>query len=268
MKSKVLALHLLAFAFLGAGRIHAQSSPAAGHPASASPATTKNISVASDPAAEERAANSERDILLEQSDGTGNQGKSSAGSASLLTVVFVLLLLSGGLYIAILFVRRSRPGLATAESPIKVLASAPLGPGRGIHAVSCGSKVWLVAATEYSISLVDTVDDPDVVRELFRHAESSPPAPVGFPSPRRVRPLGFLRTGFLQPGTRGFGAGFEDFLASLGSVARGRRDGAARGDSSPGSSAPRVPGASDAEAGDYIAGQRRRLDKYRKGDEL
>jgi hypothetical protein len=231
LKSRLLALHLLAFALLGAAGLHAQSPRVAATAAELPAAKNLPGSPASCSLASER--NPERESVLDQREGSANPERKPSSAASLFVVAFLLLLLAAGLYAAILALRRSASRPAPEESPLRVLACATLGPGRAVHAVGCGSKVWLVASSEYSVGLVDTVEDPELIRELFRHADSLPPAQAGFSYPRR------------------YGPSLERMLSSLGSGFR------------PKGKSAETPGGT----GDYLAGQRKRLDKYRKGEE-
>ncbi len=192
----------------------------------------------------------EKTILLDGA-GAGNPAKqgSAPGSSSLLRIVIVLFFLAGGVYLAIVLVRKSSPRADEGDSPIKVAASAALGPGKAVYAVCLGSKAWLVATSESSVSLIDTLDDPELVQDLLRRAKSAPPIRGRASSGSFSHSLGLSLRRLLSasgPGRKGAGA-----------VAGKPRD-AGRGVGS-GSS-----GAGDAARGILFA-QRGRLDKYRKG---
>lgn len=71
-------------------------------------------------------------------------------------------------------------GLAPAGRPeraIRVLESASLGQGRGVHLIAVGGRCLLVGATLQSISLLsDVTDDPEVRKLLDQGSDATAPS--------------------------------------------------------------------------------------------
>ena len=175
----------------------------------------------------------ERGMVLGEGSANREPGESGgSGIVSALRATLVLALLAGGVWIAVVLVRKAspRPDRQDSDSAIRIAASATLGPGKAIHAVCLGSKAWLVGSSENSITLIDRIEDPALIQELVARAETA-----GNQVALRRSPA----------------ARFGDFLAASLS---GR-----------GISVTKPGRSGVGEMGGFLASQRERLRKYRDG---
>lgn len=161
---------------------------------------------------------------------TANPAAQAAGPNTLvyfLRMILVLALVVGAMYLVFTLMRRLAKPKDRGDSPIRVLASTPLGAGKSVHLLGLGSKAWLVGSSEHAVSLIAEVDDKELLDGLELEAATQ-------------KPQG--------------GGDFASLLSSLLSRARPLRRDARAG-------AGLTPPAPESSA-DYIARQRGRLGRY------
>ncbi len=102
---------------------------------------------------------------------------SSFGGWDLLRMVLVLMMVVGTVYGIVSFLRRKMPDSFQNrdDSPISVLASQSLAPGRELHAVKIGEQVLLLGSADSSIQLITTVEEKQIIDELILfHSREKP----------------------------------------------------------------------------------------------
>lgn len=115
----------------------------------------------------------------EEQVGSANDSVSSFGGWDLLRMVLVLMMVVGTVYGIVSFLRRKMPDSTEnrENSPISVLASQSLAPGRELHAVKIGEQVLLLGSADSSIQLITTVEEKQTIDELILfHSQEKPPA--------------------------------------------------------------------------------------------
>ncbi len=212
---KCIALVLCAVLALGSGAVagaqgkDAVTPPAAGNAVGTAASVDETTLALGDAAAPAKAANN------------------AAGSTTLayfLRMVFVLALVLAAIYgVYRLMKRVSRPK-AVDDAAVKVLATTSLGSGKALHVIGLGSKVYLIGATDASITLVAEVADKDFIDGLALEAALAPQAS--------------------KPGVD-----FGEMLVNLLGV---RHRGGGRG----------KDGSKQRRDADFLAGQRERLRKF------
>ncbi|HYF95565.1 MAG TPA: flagellar biosynthetic protein FliO [Symbiobacteriaceae bacterium] len=75
-----------------------------------------------------------------------------------------------------------RMGLAARGRMVRVLENVPAGRDRSIMLLEVGGRIYLVGSTADRISLIDAIDDPDVVERVLTQTppEQSGPLPASF----------------------------------------------------------------------------------------
>ena len=158
-----------------------------------------------------------------------NQAASAAGPNTFLyflRMIVVLALVVGAMYAVFTVMRRLARPRDKGDSPIRVLASTPLGAGKSVYLLGLGSKAWLVGSSEHSISLIAEVDDKELIDGLeLEAATGKPPASTDFSGLlssllNRGGPGASRSRGMAHKGKSDFGDGPEGFIARQ----RGRLD--------------------------------------------
>ena len=108
----------------------------------------------------------------------------AAGPSVLSTAAYIVtVLLTIGLVVALAYFTSRLLGekfaRRSANGPVRLLASLPLGANRGIYVVDIAGKVLVVGAADHSVTLLQEVTDPAVGDAL--RAES-PAGPADFPA--------------------------------------------------------------------------------------
>jgi flagellar protein FliO/FliZ len=104
-------------------------------------------------------------------------GDSLAGPSILayfLRMIVVLAVVLACIYGVFRLMRRLSRPRETPESPLKIVVSASLGPGKNLHIVSLGTRAYLVGATDSTISLIANIEDRELVDSLVLKAALEP----------------------------------------------------------------------------------------------
>jgi flagellar protein FliO/FliZ len=194
---KRIALILCALVALGAGAVAvAQNGPEAPSGAAAGVVGTAR--------AVDETALTIGDAAAPSAEGTRPAGPSTL--AYFIRMVVVLAIVVAAIYLVFRFLRRATRPQAAGDDSIKVLASAPLGPGKALHIVSVGSRAYLVGAAESAVSLIAEIEDREYIDALALRASTAPKAKgAGF-----ADLLGSLLGG---KGKKASGRGASAFLA-------------------------------------------------------
>jgi flagellar protein FliO/FliZ len=116
------------------------------------------------------AAEPSRESLIIFGDDSSEGAMTAPTSSSffvVLRMVLALALAAAAIYgVVFLFKRLSRPP-ARANPYLRVLASAPLGPGSHVSVVSLGSNAWLVGASDGGVSLISEITDQELVDAML-----------------------------------------------------------------------------------------------------
>ena len=136
------------------------------------------------PAPQDEARRSEIDerTLRFESDDRQPQNDAEAqvrafGVGDILRTLLVLALVATAIYGVVVLLRRSLPGARTEpeDGPLRVLASRGLSPGRQLHAVMVGKRVYLVGDAEGGVTLLEAIEDRETIDELvLAHSSASP----------------------------------------------------------------------------------------------
>ena len=73
-----------------------------------------------------------------------------------------------------------RMGLASRGRMVRVLENVPAGRDRSIMLLEVGGRIYLVGSTADRISLIDAIDDPDVIERVL--AQTPPEQPSHLPA--------------------------------------------------------------------------------------
>jgi len=99
---------------------------------------------------------------------TGEAAPTSGTSVwAAVRMVLALALAAAAVYGVVFFIKRSSKQTALNDPFLKILASAHLGSNRYAHIVSVGSKAYLVGASDGGVSLIDEVDDKDILNAML-----------------------------------------------------------------------------------------------------
>ena len=104
------------------------------------------------------------------------------GVGDILRMLLVLVLVATAIYGVVVLLRRRLPG-ARAEpqdGPLRVLASRDLSPGRQLHAVMVGKRVYLVGDAEGGVTLLEAIEDRETIDELVLARSAASPARRSF----------------------------------------------------------------------------------------
>lgn len=114
------------------------------------------------------------------SDAAAEPGTSVA-STSILPYIFRMVLVLGFVIAAIYglyaLIRRSSRPKPMSDSPLKILATNQVGPGRSLLVASVGTKAWLLGSTDAALSLIAEIQDKELIDELTLNAQKSPDVP-------------------------------------------------------------------------------------------
>jgi flagellar protein FliO/FliZ len=121
----------------------------------------------------------ETTLVIGEPTAAGLPSAQAAGPSTLdsfLRMLLVLALILAAVYGVFRLIRRLSSSNAAGESPIKILATAPLGQNRSLHVVSLGSKAWLVGSAESSVSLIAEIEDKETMDTMALQASTAPRA--------------------------------------------------------------------------------------------
>jgi flagellar protein FliO/FliZ len=124
----------------------------------------------------------------------------------ILRTVLVLILAAAAIYGAVHVVKRFSQPRDPINSSLRVLASVRLGPGRFVHAVALGSRVWLVGAGEGGISPIADVTEQEALDALFLEESRRNGASIRSGDFQAL----FRRLGVFKAQDRGFSPGEEE----------------------------------------------------------
>ena len=88
----------------------------------------------------------------------------------ILSMVLVLALVAGIIYLVVFFLRRVSRPQAEQNPHLKILASTHLGNGRFVHVVSLGNQAWLIGAGEGGISHIADLNDKEILDVMLFEA--------------------------------------------------------------------------------------------------
>lgn len=71
-----------------------------------------------------------------------------------------------------------RMGLAARGRMVRVLENVPAGRDRSIMLLEVGGRIYLVGSTSDRISLIDAIDEPDVIERVMAQAPAGQPNPL------------------------------------------------------------------------------------------
>jgi flagellar protein FliO/FliZ len=106
-------------------------------------------------------------ILGEDSPGVPVSPQGTVSFFVILRTIVVLLLAAAAIYGIVYFLKRIARPREPGDPNLRVLASAPLGQNRFIHAVSLGSQVWLVGSGEGGVTHIADVEEQEAIDALF-----------------------------------------------------------------------------------------------------
>jgi flagellar protein FliO/FliZ len=88
---------------------------------------------------------------------------------SILRMLLTLAVVAAAIYGLVYFLKFRRASRAKAELDpfLKILASVPLAPGRGVHVVSVGPQAWLVGSAETGVNLISEITDKDTINVML-----------------------------------------------------------------------------------------------------
>jgi flagellar protein FliO/FliZ len=108
----------------------------------------------------------EEAIILGETPAVAAQGGPSV--PAVIRMLLTLVLAAAAIYGIVYFIRKaSKKNYENKDPFLKVLASAHLGLNRYAHIVSVGSKAYLVGASDGGVSLIDEVDDKDILNAML-----------------------------------------------------------------------------------------------------
>jgi flagellar protein FliO/FliZ len=82
-------------------------------------------------------------------------------------MVLVLALAALAIYGVVFFIKRASRPREARDPHLKVLASAPLGPGAFTAVVSVGSRAWLVGGGDGGVSLIAEIDEAEALESML-----------------------------------------------------------------------------------------------------
>jgi len=105
---------------------------------------------------------------------------------SIFRMLLTLAVVAAAIYGLVYFLKFRRASRAKAELDpfLKILASAPLGPSRGVHVVSVGPQAWLVGSAETGVNLISEIGDKDTINAMLLEDSkriAMPPTGTGGP---------------------------------------------------------------------------------------
>jgi flagellar protein FliO/FliZ len=88
---------------------------------------------------------------------------------SILRMLLTLAVVAAAIYGLVYFLKFRRASRAKADLDpfLKILASVPLGPSRGVHVVSVGPQAWLVGSAETGVNLISEIGDKDTINAML-----------------------------------------------------------------------------------------------------
>jgi flagellar protein FliO/FliZ len=130
---------------------------------------------------EEAASPEEAFVLGEDSPGVPVSPQGAVSFFAILRTILVLLLAAVAIYGLVYFLKRIARPRELRDPNLRVLASAPLGQNRFIHAVMLGSRVWLVGSGEGGVTHIADVEEQDAVDALLLEESRRNAGPERFP---------------------------------------------------------------------------------------
>jgi flagellar protein FliO/FliZ len=169
----VLAVILCLFPrpFLEAQEAGPSSIPAAPVPASPD----------AEASSKEAASPEEAFVLGEDSPGVPVSPQGTVSFFVILRTILVLLLAAVAIYGLVYFLKRISRPRELRDPNLRVLASAPLGQNRSIHAVILGSRVWLVGSSDGGVTHIADVEEQEAIDALLLEESRGNAAPERFP---------------------------------------------------------------------------------------
>lgn len=80
-----------------------------------------------------------------------------------------------------------RMGLATRGRMVRVLENVPAGRDRSIMLLEVGGRIYLVGSTSDRISLIDAIDEPEVIERVMAQVPPEQPNPLDTVIPASFR---------------------------------------------------------------------------------
>jgi flagellar protein FliO/FliZ len=148
------------------GAQEAGSSPAGGTTTVAPVSSGSETSPEEGASLEEGASFEEAMILGEDSPGVPVSPQGPVSFFVILRTIVVLLLAAAAIYGLVYFLKRIARPREPGDPNLRVLASAPLGQNRFIHAVTLGSRVWLVGSGEGGVTHIADVEEQEAIDAL------------------------------------------------------------------------------------------------------
>jgi flagellar protein FliO/FliZ len=106
--------------------------------------------------------------------GVGGRAAGPNTTAYFIRMILVLALVLGLIYVVFRIMKRLAKPKIVADSSVRLLAQASLGPGRAVHLIGVGDKAWLVGSSENSVSLIAEIEDRELIDELALKAATAP----------------------------------------------------------------------------------------------
>jgi flagellar protein FliO/FliZ len=94
----------------------------------------------------------------------------SQGAVSVFTIlrtIAVLLLAAGAIYGLVYFLKRIARPRDLRDPNLRILATAPLGQNRFIHAVILGTRVWLVGSSDGGLTHIADIQEQEAIDALL-----------------------------------------------------------------------------------------------------
>jgi flagellar protein FliO/FliZ len=108
------------------------------------------------------------DAIVLGEDAPGLSPAPPGASVSLiLRMLLILILAAAAIYGVVYFLKRASRPQERRDPNVKLLATVHLGGNRFVHAVSVGSKAWLLGAGDAGVNLIAEIEDPDAVNAML-----------------------------------------------------------------------------------------------------
>jgi flagellar biogenesis protein FliO len=134
-------------------------------------------SVASPLPSESPAPIDERGLRLEPEKNAQTQGQAQGvGFMDFLSMILVLSLVIAAIYLVLKALKKARSVELGESASLKVIGSASLSAGRYVHAIKAGTRYFVLASTEASITTVAEIVDKESIDGLELELQAKPAA--------------------------------------------------------------------------------------------
>lgn len=115
----------------------------------------------------------EKNLPVGNPGGTGVQTQGSVNTDSLGRLFLALLLVGGVLWAVSVILKPGVKTPVTDQEPFENLGSMKLSTSVSVHVLRLGKKAWVLASSPSSTTVLDTLEDEELIEELAEKARSS-----------------------------------------------------------------------------------------------